>query len=49
MPTTIDTRHDDHLQVSVESWHPPGVGPQDSDSYPAQFDLASARDRKSVV
>ena len=44
MPTTIDTRHDGHLQVSVESWHLPGTGPQDSDSaYRAQFDLASAR------
>jgi len=43
MPTTIDTRHDGHLQVSVESWHLPGAGPQDSDSgYPAQFDMASA-------
>lgn len=43
MPTTIDTRHDARLQVSVESWHLPGADAQGSDSgQPAQFDMASA-------
>jgi hypothetical protein len=43
MPTTIDTRHDGRLQLSVEPWHLAGASAQDSDScHPAQFDLASA-------
>ena len=43
MPTTIDTRHDGRLQLSVESWHLAGASAQDSDScHPAQFDMASA-------